>query len=107
MFGRSPTNLIIDDNKYCGELEHFFGVRTNLAKIHEEAELNLSHKKQVQKLNFDHNNSHEVHFKPGDSVYLRIPSRSKISKVWESGWSVESTKGKIAQIANRGRKQNA
>lgn len=101
MFGRTPDNLILDDKKCVDEFGQFFGVSKNIAKIWEEAELNLSQSKNTQKFTFDKVYSDPWHPNSGESVYLRIPSKSKISRVWESGWSVENVKGKVVEIVNR------
>ncbi|KII68061.1 hypothetical protein RF11_07594 [Thelohanellus kitauei] len=77
-------------------------VKERLATCVDDIEHSLENSSNYQKYYFDSKISRQNPPQIGDFVFRQIPTRSKISKKWESGWRIDELNQKVLKIKNQG-----
>ena len=91
MFGRDPKSTLSNDHSHSYDLTSYGEQLTRkMAELYEFVEGNLVEAATKQKKQYDYSSNNRCQFQEGDSVWLSIPTNSKLAPRWESGWTIIS-----------------
>ena len=102
MYGMNPQPNNLTPSRGYEATSYHAVLQTKMAELQDLVEAHIMESAHWQKVDYDRHSA-EWQFKPGDQVWLSVPTAGKLDPRWEGNWMVKRVKSPVTMEISDGK----